>query len=635
MSRGFAGGLAEGLNQGMQMYALSESIQARKKAEARADAGEARAQEDHDIKMQQHASNRKLSETMASVLGWTPQMAGGPPTNPDAPSMGAPAQPPETPSAIKVAGPIPQGGLAMNAPSTMAPYAPDNPAGALTPQQAPQARQAEPISADKFIQKQILTGNAFGNPQVLNKLAAASFEAGQGEKALAFLNMAHQAHEKGLTQAMSKLMEGDGKGAADIIRSRGTDLEGDLTPVEGKEHVWKGIVDGKEREFDVRKMAGAANPMEWFTQLDQKNQRDAELLLKQKEDARQTEDQANKTKESASKLKTDETQRTLNIALAGKAKRSPVGAKVSTKGIERANAERHKQFDLYATEKDIDTGKQQVNTEKRQAINRAVHTQEGVLRKTLGRDLEPDEIREVTDAMLDYPHGGTKEEIKAWQKGFLDRFDIDGAEDGDKPAAVTVADADKMGEGKPPPEEAPAPLAKEPTQEEKELEALKSHRDYPTLINDLKKLQKERYASNLNDKQKAEVEAKIKAILDSDKPKGSLKSAARNRSPSSDPEVAPAGYGKRRDGTDKGTGWLGVHKTKSGNDMTEYTVGLNINGKDVDVPTLVPGLTDKELAYLKTEPSLKERTPMNESILRKAAEHAKKRLSEGKSVFAN
>ena len=94
------------------------------------------------------------------------------------------------------------------------------------------------------------------------------------------------------------------------------------------------------------------------------------------------------------------------------------------------------------------------------------------------------------------------------------------------------------------------------------------------------------------------------------------------------------GYGLRQDGTNKGLGWLGVHKGASGNDMSEYTVGVPVHGKQMDIPTFVPGLTDAELEHLKTEPDLRQRTPMNDAIVGKAAAHAENQVSQGRSVFA-
>jgi hypothetical protein len=89
--------------------------------------------------------------------------------------------------------------------------------------------------------------------------------------------------------------------------------------------------------------------------------------------------------------------------------------------------------------------------------------------------------------------------------------------------------------------------------------------------------------------------------------------------------------GVRADGTAKGSGWLGIHKMTDGSnrDMSEYSIGVEINGKETDIPTLVPTLTKKELDYL-----LAGNKP-NDAIMEKAVKHAEKRIKEGKSPFAS
>lgn len=87
----------------------------------------------------------------------------------------------------------------------------------------------------------------------------------------------------------------------------------------------------------------------------------------------------------------------------------------------------------------------------------------------------------------------------------------------------------------------------------------------------------------------------------------------------------------RPDGTRKSNiGYLGPQTAKSGNVMTEYSVGVEINGKEMDVPTLIPGLTDDELNILKTEPNPKD---IPQSIIDKARDHAVQRIKEGQSPF--
>lgn len=84
---------------------------------------------------------------------------------------------------------------------------------------------------------------------------------------------------------------------------------------------------------------------------------------------------------------------------------------------------------------------------------------------------------------------------------------------------------------------------------------------------------------------------------------------------------------KRQDGTDKSTGFFGPQETSDGRIMTEYSVGIEIDGKEVEIPTLVPTLTKEELDHLKQggEPT--------DSIMDKAIEHAKERMSKGLSPF--
>jgi hypothetical protein len=87
-------------------------------------------------------------------------------------------------------------------------------------------------------------------------------------------------------------------------------------------------------------------------------------------------------------------------------------------------------------------------------------------------------------------------------------------------------------------------------------------------------------------------------------------------------------YGDRADGTRKGRGFLGELRTPDGQAMTELSVGVNIGGKEVEIPTIVPTLTPKEIEYLRTggEPT--------QEIISKAAAHAQERLAQGQSPFA-
>lgn len=73
-------------------------------------------------------------------------------------------------------------------------------------------------------------------------------------------------------------------------------------------------------------------------------------------------------------------------------------------------------------------------------------------------------------------------------------------------------------------------------------------------------------------------------------------------------------------------------KNEDGQDVTEYSIGVSINGKEIDIPTLVPGLTSEEVSAVLKASSGNGKLP--DSVVKKAVEHAKKRLSIGKSPFA-
>ncbi|TPQ24978.1 hypothetical protein C2U68_17335 [Methylomonas koyamae] len=66
--------------------------------------------------------------------------------------------------------------------------------------------------------------------------------------------------------------------------------------------------------------------------------------------------------------------------------------------------------------------------------------------------------------------------------------------------------------------------------------------------------------------------------------------------------------------------------------MTEFSVGVNIDGKEMDIPTIVPTLSKNELEFIL---NIKDGEEIPNSIIDKAVEHAKKRISQNKSVFAD
>lgn len=94
----------------------------------------------------------------------------------------------------------------------------------------------------------------------------------------------------------------------------------------------------------------------------------------------------------------------------------------------------------------------------------------------------------------------------------------------------------------------------------------------------------------------------------------------------------PRTFGKRPDGSPKGAGYLGVLKRPDGGVSTEVSIGVEIGGQQMEIPTLVPTLTRQEV---NTILSLKEGQPIPDRIVDKAVDFAKQRIADGKPVFAS
>ena len=105
--------------------------------------------------------------------------------------------------------------------------------------------------------------------------------------------------------------------------------------------------------------------------------------------------------------------------------------------------------------------------------------------------------------------------------------------------------------------------------------------------------------------------------------------------------AAPQGedFGLRPDGTKKGNGWLGVLRNSKGQAVTEYSMqseAVKVDGKRIDFPMLVPTLNNAEKdAVLAASANEQYDKDAFSSAEQKAVDHARARLADGKSVWAD
>ena len=100
------------------------------------------------------------------------------------------------------------------------------------------------------------------------------------------------------------------------------------------------------------------------------------------------------------------------------------------------------------------------------------------------------------------------------------------------------------------------------------------------------------------------------------------------------PEILGKDYGKRSDGMAKGRGFLGELKLPDGRIATEYSIGVEIDGKETEIPTLVPTLTEAERKKM-VEDIIPNGKKVPKAIEEKAVKHAKERMKAGRSPFAD
>jgi len=81
----------------------------------------------------------------------------------------------------------------------------------------------------------------------------------------------------------------------------------------------------------------------------------------------------------------------------------------------------------------------------------------------------------------------------------------------------------------------------------------------------------------------------------------------------------------------KGPGFLGALQRPDGRKSTEYSIGVNMDGQETEIPSLVPGLTKEEIDLLLSNTDPKQ---IPQTIVDKAVAHARKRMAQGKSPFA-
>lgn len=128
-----------------------------------------------------------------------------------------------------------------------------------------------------------------------------------------------------------------------------------------------------------------------------------------------------------------------------------------------------------------------------------------------------------------------------------------------------------------------------------------------------------RQAGQINGDQIARIEKALE--------EGSL----RKQSQSISDQILAGTYGLRASGEPKGEGYFGALKRPDGQFSSELSIGVEIDGKEMEIPSLVPTLTGAEVKQML---ALKDGEEPPRAVIAKAIAYARERLAAGKPVFA-
>lgn len=429
---GLAAGLAQGMQAGMQLR-LQQQYQDRL---AKADERDA---EIHELRKDQYASEKEMRDRRNSALreiaDYSNQMLSGNQAtstgmtqsiqDPNAPSFGAPAQQ-QTPSSIKLAGPVPQGGLAMNAPNP--PFAANNPTGALA-QQAQPAQQQPEMPPSKVLERGMVTG--MYSPKALTDIANIFAKHGLQDEGIKYMNTAYEAKKRGAVDAGMAFMQNNPGAAAEALQAGGVELEGlpvKVKPDDPNDMNWKLNIKGQgEKTINVRDwMSSTMNYDEFLKAEDRrkKDERDA-AMDERKQSFVEQKGRAElglETQKANAQVGYLKSRSSLADANADKADRYEPGAgglrssRSSEAQINTAISRRDKAFDRVSSTKNEDTGKFEVNPMRRQVLDSASNQYQNFIEDQQGEEMDARQHHKFTDAMVSFPVDGTQAQVDEWQR---------------------------------------------------------------------------------------------------------------------------------------------------------------------------------------------------------------------------
>ena len=397
---GFAGGLAQGINSGMQLHFQGQQMERLKKRDER-DA------ELDDLRKDQYTSEKEVRDRRNNALRDIAAYHS---------SINGESAPPESGSA-PMQTPAPQAGLAANTSMPQASAVPGTLAAATQPQQ-----QQEEIPPAKILEKGMVTG--MYSPKALTDIANIWAKHGLQEEGIKYMNQAYDAQKRGGVRAAMAFMQNNPGSAAEALKGGGIEVEGlpvKVKPDDPNDMNWKINVKGQgEQTINVRDWLKATmDPEEFFKAEDRRVKEQNDMAM----DERRQKNVERKTDAEIGFLKS-------RSQLAEARAENPGGtgglraSRSSESAINTSLKRRGDSFDRVSSVKN-EEGKFEIDPMKRQELDSAANQYLTFIENKLGEELDSRDHNKFTDVMVTYPVGGTPEQEEEWrEKQLFPRFGL-------------------------------------------------------------------------------------------------------------------------------------------------------------------------------------------------------------------
>ena len=301
-------------------------------------------------------------------------------------------------------------------------------------QEAPveQSQQGQPqqqvapdpnMSAAERFSKALMNSGAMNDPKALDDVMKIATAHGLGDQMKPFLNNYYAAKERGMVDGAQSLMNGQVDGAMESLARGGLKLDGPpvkVKPDDGADHNWTFSIGGKSQTMNVADMLARTVDFGKFRdyQMKQREQTDrekgteADIGFKDRE-------LTDREAKTASDIKVNNAQ----IA-GGFGRNGGIGGGRAAEKLGAVMKHRDGIIDDLSSVKDDETGKFEIDPQRRQLYSGYASDAENMLEQHFGRELTADQHYKLNSMLRTAPPSNDPVKVGEWSLDVAKRFGV-------------------------------------------------------------------------------------------------------------------------------------------------------------------------------------------------------------------